>query len=438
MSVLSALVEHDLLDSASHAWEASGVSISVRGLVRSLRVARPDPAVDLSRYTGWGVQTLDNAESQIRPIVYRGGARRTIGYVFPIGTFDPASDFSASNLDDEFQRIYSNAAATLIVERGIANDLVRQTFEGLPDESNLSDLFDADCAVVVLASRIMAQEGVDEGYVKLALQEYGYFPTAPQEKAGYRPYVSLEPGRRKVAPVSAGVVRFVREISEVVSIASRQESPIAAFIAYYQVVEILSHERFKSEVARIADDAVYRADSWLLKDKLSEAANERKRVNALFANCMRGASNVVGDVERAAKRILGAMATEGLDTMSAADMFYKVRNVLVHDQKAIPASSYPDLLKLVDAVHLLVFALVQNFDPAFDAQVATGSIAEAGAGGSESEFSEQMVVARRRLSESKEWLEKSAGGGQDIWLRSEVERHSLALAGLERMAGAAD
>ncbi|RYZ73693.1 MAG: hypothetical protein EOP09_01510 [Proteobacteria bacterium] len=350
-------------------------------------------------YLAWGVRTRDNAESQIRSVVFRreDGVRKTVGCIFPISSFDPDSDYCARRLEDPHQKAFSSQATTLIVENGIANGFVRASFLEIAEESKLSDLFELNTSVVIIGKPLMKDVGADEEQIRLALQGYGYFVLPSQDSLGFDQYVSVGAGHRNIEAVSCKAAQFTAELTNIVAIAANQSSPTAAFLAYYQVFELFSQERFRSEITRLTQDEALRSDAWALREKLTEAAGERRRLEALLGCCGKAEANTVNAIRAAGRKILRSVGTtdDVLEKMSAAEIFYKVRNLIVHDQKRLSTTVHSDIVEFVYSTHDLVFALMRSFDPEYGYQALT--VAN-GSSGSTYDVSARSVAGDIRIS----------------------------------------
>ncbi|TZF87363.1 hypothetical protein [Cognatilysobacter lacus] len=372
MTILEGLLRGEAAGSRAQTWTAEGVLLDVGGIQRTLKVARSDEAFEVDRYTVWVVRTLDNAEAAVRAVVIKAAERKTIGYIFPTSSFRTTSDFCATALDDKFQRLYATVAAHFLVDVGVANEVVSGEFFDLPEVSELCDCLPSGCSVVVVARRIVESQGATTDVVRLALQEHGYYPLPPKVSFSHAPFAVTAEGVRNIALPAASIGPWIELISNLVAVAAAQPTPVGAFIGYYQVVELLSNERFKSEVSRITSDPALSDDPWALKEKLIEASGEKRRVRALVACCQAEVSGALNDLERYGKAVLRSVGQAELEKLSAGDVLYKVRSVLVHDQKSLPQSALTDLCEMIKALHLVIFGLVRVFDPAFQSAVSAG------------------------------------------------------------------
>jgi hypothetical protein len=361
VSLLDQLMSRELRSRSSLRRTDGGAEIEVDGVVKLLSFDVPNIREDIDVFSCWCVRPASFVESAVRSIKDRDHGS-TLGYVFPVTSFSPGSDYSASRLDGRYAPIFAGAAALSIVERGIANAYLKANFDALPEEIPLRELFDPDLAVVVIGRQNMAVAGVVEHDVCLLVQEGGNFVAdLPLEYAWRRPAPALIGGSFVLGRPSPDVSDVSELIGRLISLAASQASAVASLIVYYQVVEVLSERILAAKLRSLA--AAPPSGAWVLKEALRDAVSEAGRVRVLCHQAQVGA-----DVEAFLRlrdigiEILVESQQVVKDDPSAAEVLYSVRNLVVHNQKSLNPEAHRLLGDFVSNLHASVFAMVRRID----------------------------------------------------------------------------
>jgi hypothetical protein len=361
-SLLDVLVDKELRSRSSSVRIENGAAITVDGTERLLRFDCPKIDEDLQLFVVWCVRPATSAESAVRSIKDREDEGKTLGYIFPITSFSPESEYSAAKLPGRFARYFAGAGALAIIESGVANAHLRPKFDALNDETPLRELFDPDLAVVVIGRQNMAAVGVVESDVKLLVQESGYFVAdLPQEYSWSRPAPVWTSDSCVLGRVSSDVSDATDLIGRMVSLAASQTSAVASLLIYYQVVEILSERLLAARLRKLAAEPP--SGAWELKEALREAVSEGSRVKALCHQAQVGVD--AGAFTQLRDSGLAILSSAGLsirDESSPAEVLYSVRNLVVHNQKALSEEAHALLKEFVSALHSSVFAMVRRLD----------------------------------------------------------------------------
>jgi hypothetical protein len=361
-SLLDVFVDKELRSRSACARVKNGATITVDGTEKLLLFDYPKADEELERFVVWCVRPATSAESAVRSIKDREYEGKTLGYIFPITSFSPGSEYSATLLQGRFVKIFAGAAALSIIELGIANAHLRLKFEALSEETALRELFDPDLAIVVIGRENMTAAGIIESDVKLLIQESGYFVAdLPQEYSWTRPAPTLVGDSCVLGRVSSDVSDATDLIGGMVSLAASQVSAVASLLIYYQVVEILSERLLARRLQKLA--AAPPSEAWEVKEALREAVSESSRVKALCHQAQVGVdSDAILRLRDAGLPILASSGVSIKDEPSPAAVLYAVRNLVVHNQKALSAEAHVQLKGFVSALHASVFAMVRRLD----------------------------------------------------------------------------
>jgi hypothetical protein len=361
MSILDGLVEPELRARARLEISADCATVYVDTEARNIEISLTHPEEDVSRFDVWCVRPPTTAEAGVRSLKDRSSGGRTLGYIFPITSFSPGSDFCAARLQSQFEKIFSSVAVKALLERGSANRWLTHGFADLLPSTPIPDLFSGDLALVVVGRENMAECGLSNPAVKLLIQEAGYFPADLSSEyfwSRVKPEVMAD--NCSIGRVSADLDAQSDLIGTLICLASQQTSAVASLLIYYQVVEAVSERVLFERLRRLA--ASTPRDAWEFKEALGKAASERSRIVAI---CTQAAADT--DVA-----IFRSLRDSGIDLLRSAGeaieddadpgaVLYRVRNLVVHKQTGIPPTSYPILGSFVALVHGAVFAILRRF-----------------------------------------------------------------------------
>ncbi|MGV8942042.1 MAG: hypothetical protein ACOH1P_10980 [Lysobacter sp.] len=278
-------------------------------------------------------------------------------------SFCPDSDFCAVNLPGGYAGLYAGAAALALTESGVGNAHVRVSFDTLSDHTSLREIFDPDLAVVVIGRENLEKHGRSEFEIRLLLQEKGYFTTdLPESYSWSRPSPIHPTAVFVLGHVSSDVHDAIDLVSRLVSLAATQSSAVASLLIYYQVVEILSEKLLASRLKKLVAVPPL-GGAWELREALREALSERSRVKFLCGQAESGNDHeVFSQLRLIGVGILSASAVAFNKDVSAAEVLYAVRNLVVHNQSSLPDSAHGLLNEFVKEFHLAVFAMVRRMD----------------------------------------------------------------------------
>ena len=362
-TILDVLVDPELRGSAKLVRTRAGVSVGVAGAERLLGFECPEVDEDLGRFICWCVRPANSAESGVRPVKDRANDGRTLGYIFPLTSFAPDSEFSASKLPGRFTRFFAGAAALALVEAGIANrHFSSVSFEQLRDITPLRELFDSDLAVAVLGRENLEGCGLDEIEAQLLVQEAGNFPAdLPHEFAWTRPAPTPTSGACSVGRVSRDIAESSDLIGRLVALAAGQSTAVASLLIYYQVVEILSEKVLGARLRKIASAPP--ADAWDLKESLRDAVSESSRIKLLCAQAQIGDDAMPFVTLRdIGVEILERAGLSPKEDMASAEVLYAIRNLAVHNQKKLDSHAHIQLNRFVSSLHGCIFAMLRRLD----------------------------------------------------------------------------
>jgi len=286
-----------------------------------------------------------------------------LGYVFPINTFSPDSDFSAGNLNGKFKKIFSSVAGISLCLGGIANPSVELKYEEISSEIPLREIFSDDLAIVVLSVENMTRAGCALGAARLLLQEYGYFVVEHGVSHKLkRPRPVLAGTSAKVGKVPEELVDSCHVIEKLISLASRQVSSVSALLIYYQVIEIMSEKVLLIKLKEVA--GAQHQSGYSFKKKLSKISSEQARVS-LLCN-MANRNNDAGSLSRLKDFGQAFIEHCGIKAGSSpGKVLYGVRNVIVHSQASMDDYAHDLLSGLIEDLHAVVCSMVRNFDGSY-------------------------------------------------------------------------
>jgi hypothetical protein len=359
--LLEALVDRELLLSAQLEVTDGLIAINVSGGTKTLAVSMPHPDEDLTRFIVWVVRPPTSAEADVRQIKDRPSGR-TLGYVFPITSLAPTSDFCPGRLDGKFEKIFGSVAVKALIYQGVGNSGVISRFGELSEGMALPDIFESDLAVVVFGCENLAKAGIGQDESRLLLREVGYFPRdLPDEYSWSRTRPGFSGGSCTLPRVSADLGGELALLSSLICLASQQTSAVASVLIYYQVIEIASDKLFSERLNRIIQTP--RLGAWNVAKALKEAASEQSRVIAICAQAATGdEASWFQDMRDAGVAILNHCGKSASLDDDPGITLYTVRNVIVHNQGLLGEAAHRRLRDFVDALHRVVFATIRKFN----------------------------------------------------------------------------
>ena len=307
------------------------------------------------------VETKNNKEAS--SFIISLTKQRKLGYVFPITALSSYEHLP----EDEWADVYGSFALQFLV-----NDSDFHQHTNVPDlgekfDLNISDFYSENFAVVILGKTSLEQNNINKNQVKLILMEHGYFSC--EELNSNNLYSELEENTTGGEKIVIG--ELSSDIDEGLSIkmdwllstSLREENPFSCFLTLYQVIESLSIKVFNACIEVIKENDVI-DNPWLLKEKLNNVTNEKKRLKLLFSSFLKSGINaVIMDLfhQKCGEFLLEHNLVRESPT-KVIDAFYKVRNTIVHRQVELNPSSYENIKNINLILYNICFELIRNLN----------------------------------------------------------------------------
>lgn len=320
-------------------------------------ISTDDPK-DASRYLACFCQTGHSAAADFRPVTIKE-TERTAGYVFPVTTFreaDLLDGWPARFAEVGFRRLLSLETLNRFSRYRTVDELTER------QELPLDEAFSDDLSVLVLGIEQIKELKVSLPELQLALHRAGIwiadnFPPPRTVENNGRGAASNYVLRRVSYLMRADIEYFLQLLRD----ADRDSSEVGRFITYYQVVEYCIEQIFGWSVSQVASQKM---TTWELRERLSSAANEKRRIGLLASECLDATweRNAAAQVSDVCRRILGAVGETFENGDQWGTLLYKVRSLIVHNQLRLLRSGQNHLLaELNSAFRVICYNLVYCF-----------------------------------------------------------------------------
>jgi hypothetical protein len=398
-----------------------GVEIDTVVQIVSFRCSLLRPEEDLQRFTVWCVRPPVSAESAIFPIVMPGGGR-TIGYVFPIASFDPDSAHCPQINPNEYLRLYSSAALLWLVAKGGGNQHLRLGQIDWSAVPSVADLFESDLSIAIVGRETLDAETAKQ--IRLSLQTSGFF-LAEGPRASFERFRQAPGSTIKAEQFSAALEPIFTTAERFLMLASRQDTPEASFLFYYQVIESLSDIVLDRLMKKVLSSAAH-SSGYDLKTKVLDYTSESARISKLVEFARSEDPTSVESMRLAAVALLKSCKPISAES-SAAKVLYDVRNLIVHNQGPLASTDWNTFRPVIDGLHKVVVAMLKGFPVGpHESLDAAESLEERG------RLLAEIATAKRMHDEDVLWRNLRVGQGNDEWLSSQVRASLGRLSDLEK------
>ncbi|QNP40509.1 hypothetical protein [Lysobacter solisilvae (ex Woo and Kim 2020)] len=401
-------------------FDGGNVEIDTRVQVVSFRCSLPRPTEDLTRFTVWCVRPPVSAESAIFPIVMPSGGR-TIGYVFPIAAFDPDSSYCPQNSPKQYLQIYSSAALLWLVQHGGGNQHLRVGQLDWSADPSIADLFQPDLSIAVIGREVVDSETAE--HIRLALEASGFF-LAEGPQFSFERFRQVSGSSIKAEQFSAALKPIFSTAERFLMLASRQDTPEASFLFYYQVIESLSDIVLDRLMKKVLSSASL-ASGYDLKTRVLDYTSESTRVTKLVEFAKFVDASAVESLRLAGAALLNS-CNRAPGESTSAKVLYDVRNLIVHNQIPLAKADWNAFRPVIDSLHKVVVAMLKGFPVGpHELLDSAEDLEEVGL------LRAAIANARRLHDEDVRWRNSRAGQGGDEWLNSRVQASSDRLSKLE-------
>jgi len=375
---------------------------------------------DVQKFVFWCVRPPTSAESARFPIVHPINGR-TVGYVFPLSSFDPSSPFCPQKNENGYIQAYASAALLWVAREGGANEHLRGADLSWAADLSVADLFNPDLSVVVIGKEVVDEELL--GVVRLSLETRGFF-VADGSGSAFERFRLFDSTKIKLDLFGSAISRHISSIEKFLMLASRQDTPAASFLFYYQVVELLS-DKALDRLMRKAVSKVDSASGYEIKSKVLEYTSESVRVERLVDFAKGVAASSVETFRLAAVSLLAFRSGYDLET-KAAKALYDLRNFIVHNQDALGGVEPAKFRPVIDGLHLTVVAMIKGFPSVPHASLDPVDELE-----DVRQLRRRIDVARARFEEDLRWFDRRRADPSASMLEAQVAESEAALRRLE-------
>jgi len=419
-SIIDGLFPPEIAEVSKFQIGDGNVEIDTAVQVVSFRCLLPFPEEDLARFMVWCVRPPSDAESATCPIVLPGGGR-TIGYVFPVASFDPRSPYCPQNDQNRYLQIYSSVALLWLIADGGGNQHLKVAELNWNSDLSIADLFDSDLAIVVVGREVVDSETTD--YIRLALEANGFF-LADGPQSSFERFRQFSNRSVKAERFSAVIKQGILPVEKFLMLASRQDTPEASFLFYYQIVELLSDVALDRLMKKIISSAAS-ASGYDLKTKVLDYTAESTRIAKLIEFARAEDARAVESLNLSGSALL-SLCGQAIDDPNAAKVLYSVRNLIVHSQVALAKADWSAFRPVIDSLHEVVIAMLKGFPVGPHVLLDDLSSSE-----QVKRLRAKIGRAKMLCEENEQWFDRRIGQGNDEWLRAQVLASSAKMEQLE-------
>ena len=365
MNLLLKLANRQLgITSGSLNYIEEGISFSFSGITLLLNCGAVDfSSYRMEQFSFILVKAKDYLEGQTRLLTLSEGTR--VGWIFPMNSL-----VDRSNLPDEtWAKVYANFALNAAVTLPTFTENSREVGYSENGIYSLLDFYPQELAIVVLGNQALRESNTGVDQISLLLMQYGYL-TIDQRANTNNAILDIESKFTtdgqvvRVGKVSQDIVAHVDSLRLMYYRALQDSNPCLCYFSLYQTIEMLLLSVFESAIRVYGEDEIIKNNPWMLREKFSEIAAEKWRLDALINRFVKSSisQSLLDQVVSICVDFLERNRLVEKPPENVATCIYLVRNAVVHRQLHVQEETYSCLRELNVLFFRLCIEIIEKFD----------------------------------------------------------------------------